>query len=139
MELYNHTRAQFAGQNVDLTALKVMLVGAGYTFAATETAMTAATAAEVSGNGWAAGGPTIANVTESVVNTNEGQIDGDDISVTASGGDIGPASGLVVYDSISGKPLFYDTFASAQTAGDGTPFNITWDATFGIYTVEAPA
>lgn len=139
MQLYNHTRAQFTGQNVDLTALKVMLVGAGYTFAATETAMTAATAAEVSGNGWTAGGEAIANAAVTTLNTNESQLDGDDISVTANGGDIGPASGLVVYDSISGKPLFYDTFASAQTAGDGTPFNITWDATFGIYTVEAPA
>jgi len=139
MQLYNHTRAQFTGQNVDLTALKVMLVGAGYTFAATETAMTAATAAEVSGNGWTAGGEAIANAAVTTLNTNESQLDGDDISVTANGGDIGPASGLVVYDSISGKPLFYDTFASAQTAGDGTPFNITWDATFGLYTVEAPA
>ena len=139
MNLYNHTRKLFQNGDVDLAALKVMLVGSGYTFAATETAITNAAAVEVSGNGWPAGGEAIANAAVTAFNTTGSQLDGDDISVTANGGDIGPASGLVVYDSISGKPLFYDTFASAQTAGDGTPFNITWDSTAGIYTVEAPA
>jgi hypothetical protein len=141
MNLYNHTRKLFQNGEVDLAALKVMLVGSGYTFAATETAITNAAAVEVSGNGWPAGGEAIANAAVTTVNTNESQLLGDDISVTASGGDIGPAEGFVIYDdtSVNDNPLFYESFAAAETAGDGTPFNITWDATLGIYTVEAPA
>ena len=138
MQVYNHTRALFTGGDVDLTALKVMLVN-GYTFAATETNMTNATTAQVSGNGWAAGGPTIANAAVTTVSTNASRLDGDDISITATGGDIGPADGLVVYDSsVNDNPLFYFEFASAQTAGDGTPFNVTWAAD-GIYRVFPPA
>ena len=138
MQLYNHTRKLFTNGEVNIASLKVMLVGSGYTFDAAETAMTAASAKEVSGNGWVAGGPTIANAAVTVTATNESMLDGDDISVTASGGDIGPADGMVVYDSTAGTPLFYFQFASAQTAGDGTPFNINWAAT-GIYEVGAPA
>jgi len=126
MALYNHTAKLFANGEVDIAALKVMLVGSGYTFSAAETAMTTATAQEVDGNGWATGGPTIASAAVTTVTTNDARLDGNNISVTASGGDIGPADGMIVYDSTNGYPLKYYQFASAQTAGDGTPFNITW-------------
>ena len=138
MQHFNHTRQLFQSGSVDLTTLKVMLVN-DYTFDATETDMTTATASEVSGNGWAVGGPTIANVEVTTVSPGDSKLDGDDISITASGGDIGPADGLVVYDSSANdNPLFYYAFPSSQTAGDGTPFNVTWDAA-GISTVSAPA
>jgi hypothetical protein len=64
------------------------------------------------------------------------KLDGDDISITASGGDIGPAAALVVVDATSSKPLFHYLFPSSQTAGDGTPFNVTWNAS-GIATWTA--
>lgn len=138
MQFYNHTRQLFADGSVDTANLAVMLVN-GYTFSATETDMTAASAAEVSGNGWTAGGEAIANAAVTTVSTNGAKLDGDDISVTATGGDIGPADGMVVYDSSANdNPLYYFQFGSSQTAGDGTPFNVTWDAN-GIATWSAPA
>lgn len=138
MQFYNHTRQLFQSGNVDLTALKVMLVN-GYTLDATQTAIATASASQVSGNGWTAGGELIANAAVTTVTTNDSKLDGDDISVTASGGDIGPADGLVIYDSSANdNPLFYYSFASAQTAGDGTQLNVTWNAS-GIATVTDAA
>ena len=135
MDFYNHTRKLFAAGDVDEANLKVMLVGSGYTFAATETALTAVTSAQVSGNGWTAGGEAVANSAVTAVGANA-KLDGDDISVTASGGDIGPATALVVVDATSSKPLFHFEFPSSQSAGDGTPFNVTWN-TAGIATWSA--
>jgi hypothetical protein len=112
--------------------MKVILVN-GYTFTASETALTAVNAAAVSGNGWTAGGEAIANAAITITTTDDATLDGDDISVTATGGDIGPADALVVVDGTNNKPLFHYAFASAQTAGDGTPFNVTWNAS-GIAT-----
>lgn len=126
MNTFNHTRKLFANGEITLTNLKVMLTN-GYTFAPAETTMTNATAAEVSGNGWVAGGPTIASAAITIANTDGAKLDGNDISVTASGGPIGPADGLVVYDATGSWPLFHDSFAS-QEAGDGTAFKVTWDA-----------
>jgi len=134
MDFYNHTRALFAAGDVNEANLKVMLVS-GYTFAATEAALTAITSAQVSGNGWTVGGEAIANSAVTAVGA-DAKLDGDDISVTASGGDIGPATALVVVDATSSKPLFHYTFPSSQTAGDGTPFNVTWNAA-GIATWAA--
>jgi len=137
MDFYNHTRKLFAAGEVDEANLKVMLVGAGYTFVATETALTAVTTAEVSGNGWTVGGEAIANSAVTAVGA-DAKLDGDDISVTASGGDIGPATALVVIDATNSTPLFHYVFPSSQTAGDGTPFKVTWNAA-GIATFTSPA
>lgn len=137
MQVYNHTRKLFTNGEVAISNLKVMLTS-GYTFSASETNMTTISASQVSGNGWPVGGPVIANAAVTVNDTNGSRLVGDNISVTANGGDIGPADGLVVYDDTNGTPLFHFSFASAQTAGEGTPFNINWSAS-GIYTVSAPA
>ena len=135
MDFYNHTRKLFAAGEVNEANLKVMLVGGSYTFAATETALTAITSAEASGNGWTAGGETIANSAITAEGANA-KLDGDDISVTATGGEIGPATALVVVDATSSNPLFHYAFPSTQSAGDGTPFNVNWNAA-GIATWTA--
>lgn len=136
MNFYNQTRKLFSNGEVDISNLKVILLGAGYTFAAAETDMTNINAEEVSGNGWTAGGEVIANAAVTIKNTNESKLDGDDISVTATGGDIGPATQMVVYDATANAPLFHYSFGSSQTAGDGTPFNVNWNAN-GIATWNA--
>jgi len=137
MNFYNHSRKLFANGEVQINNLKVVLLDATYTFSATETALTAINAAQVSGNGWTSGGIVIANAAVTAVTANA-KLDGDDISISASGGDIGPAAALAVVDATNGTPLFFFEFASGQTAGDGTPFNVTFNAS-GIATFTAPA
>jgi hypothetical protein len=125
MDFYNHTRKLFANGEVTVSNLKVMLVNA-YTFSAAQTNLTNVTAAQVSGNGWPVGGPVVASAAITVEGANA-KLDGSDISITASGGEIGAATALVVVDATSSKPLFHFTFPSSQTAGEGTPFNINWN------------
>ena len=132
MDFYNPTIKLFANGEVDTANLKVVLLS-GYTFDATETGLTAINAAEVSGNGWTAGGETIAGVTVTVTTTDDSTLAGTNISVTATGGDIGPATALAIVDATNSNPLFHYTFASSQTAGDGTNFDVNWNAS-GIVT-----
>jgi len=127
MDFYNHTKKLFAEGAYTIANLKVVLVS-GYSFLPSETALTAITAAEVSGNGWPVGGEVIANATLTITTTDDATLDGDNISVTATGGDIGPADALVIVDATSGKPLLYSVFPSTQTAGVGTPLLVTWAA-----------
>jgi hypothetical protein len=135
---YNHTAKKFANKEVTLTTLKFMLLNDSATFNATHTQLTQVTNAgtyQVSGNGWAAGGPTLANVAVSVVAPNDAKLDADDISVTATGGSIGPAYKGVLYDDTDANdaPLLFIDFGGAQTAGVGTSFLVTWHAD-GIFT-----
>lgn len=138
MDFYNHSLKLFANKEVELSALKVMLYSTSYTFDAAETVMSTVSAQQVSGNGWPAGGPTITGAAVTVDATNGAKLDGTDITVTAAGGAIGPAKGLVVYDATGAdaaawKPLFHFDFPSSQTAGTGTDFKVTWHAS-GIAT-----
>lgn len=130
ISLYNHTAKLFANGDVTLAGLKFMLTN-NYTFAATETVLTNPTAAEVDGNGWDTGGEAIGSAAVTVVTTNDAKLDGSDISVTASGGAIGPADGGVIHDGT--YPLAYVDFGEEKTADSGTPFNVVFNAS-GILT-----
>lgn len=127
MALFNHTKDLLASGDIDLANLKAVLTN-GYVLDATETDLTAITAAEVSGNGWTSGGEPLANAAVAQVNTSDARLDADDVSVTATGGDIGPADGVAIVDATNSNPLIYQDFASAQTAGDGTAFNLNINA-----------
>jgi hypothetical protein len=134
ISLYNHTPKLFANGEVNLATLKLMLLNNSATFTATHTALTqVAGANEVSGNGWDAGGEPLANAAVTVVSTNDAKLDADDISVSASGGSIGPAHKAVLYDDTGDLPLAFIDFEGAQEAGVGTPFVVTWNAS-GIIT-----
>lgn len=114
---------------------KVELLNNSATFTAAHTTVTAvdnAGAYEVSGNGWTAGGETLASVAITVTGTNDSMFDAADISVTASGGTIGPAYKALLYNSTDTKPILFIDFGEAKTADDGTPFKINWSAS-GIY------
>lgn len=124
---FDHTLKLVGDQSIDYTNLKVMLTS-GYTLATSETSMTNISAAEVSGNGWTAGGELIANAAWTQPNTNDGRLDGDDISVTASGGSIGPADAHVVYDATNNFPLIHVDFGENKSADDGTQFKISFAA-----------
>ena len=122
---YDHTLKLVGDQSIDYTNLKVMLLN-NHTFDSTHTTMTNITGDEVSGNGWTAGGEAITNAAWTQVNTNDGRLDGDDISVTASGGPIGPANAHVVYDATNNLPLIYVAYSGDEEAGKGTDFKVTF-------------
>lgn len=70
------------------------------------------------------GGAITVNDTDDVA-----QYDIADITWTASGGAIGPASGCLIYDVTAGsRAVYLIDFAAAKTADDGTDFKITIDA-----------
>lgn len=131
--LYNHTVKLLGAGEVDLTALVVSLISSSGTFTASNTAWADVSANEVSGNGWTAGGEAVTSAAVTTITTNDAKLDGDDISVTATGGNIGPASFAVLRDTANDKLLAWIAFDTAQTAGVGTPFLITWNAS-GIIT-----
>lgn len=124
--LYNHSAKLFANGEVDLTALKLMLLSNSATFTASHTDIASISSNEVSGNGWTTGGELLANAAITVVTTNDAMLDADDIEVTATGGSIGPAYKGVIYDSDSDAPLVFIDFDGAKEAGETTPFKVVW-------------
>jgi hypothetical protein len=132
MTLYDHTVKLAANLEITFATLKVKLLDATATFTASQTTVAAVDssgAKEVSGNGWILGGILLTSVAVTQVTTNDAMLDAADVSVTASGGSIGPAYAALVYDSTSNKPLIYIDFGQAQSAGATTDFKIVWDAT----------
>lgn len=131
MSLYDHTVKLLVNKEVTYTTLKVKLLDDTASFVASDTTVNAVDgsgAKEVSGNGWTAGGLTLASVAVTQVTTNDAILDANDASATASGGSIGPAYAALLYDSTSLKPLVYIDFGQAQSAGDTTDFKIVWHA-----------
>jgi len=126
VNLYNHTAKKFANKEVTLTTLKVMLLNNSAAFNGAHTNVSSVSGNQVSGNGWAAGGPTLQTVTVAVVTTNDASLDADDVSVTATGGSIGPAYKAVIYDATTGDVLLWIDFGEAKEAGVGTPLLIQW-------------
>lgn len=138
---YNHTAALTLGQAIDKANIKAMLLTSSASFVATHTTVDAvagaltgspaARANEFYGNGWAQGGVTVASVAASTITTNDAKLSGAQISVTASGGDIGYCRYVLLYDATSMKPLtLYDLIVD-EHAGDTTPFKFTFDLTNG--------
>lgn len=132
MSLYDHTLKLAANKEITLTTLKVKLLSNTATFLAADATVAAVDGTgtkEISGNGWVAGGPTLAGVIVTTVTTNDAMLDANDISVTAAAGSIGPAYAALVYDATSNKPLIYIDFGQSQSAGNTTDFKIVWDVT----------
>lgn len=128
---YNHTAKLVMNKELNYATLKVMLLNASASFTASNTTLAQVTnsgAYQVSGNGWTAGGLTIANAAVTVVATSGAMIDGDDVSATATGGNIGPAFAAVIYDDSHGSdaPLWFIDFDGSQEAGDGTDFKVAF-------------
>lgn len=116
-------------------AFKVMLLSAGYTFVNEHSVESQLTANELSAgasNGYTVGGETIANVTFTLGASGTATFDGDNVIVSASGGDIS-ARFMAVIASVAAssdrRPLmFLIDPGQVETAGDGTTFNINWSA-----------
>lgn len=131
---------EYLGDNsidADGDTFDIILLNATHTFTATHTQLTDVSANELStGNGYTAGGTALTSVTwtESAGTVT---FDAADVTWTASGGDIGPATDAVIFsDTSTGDLLMCSVdFDGAQTAGDGTDFQITWNAS-GIFTIS---
>lgn len=139
--VYNHTTALVAGQAIDKDNLKAMLLTSLASFDATDTTVDAVAGAlagspaeranEFYGNGWAQGGPTVGSVVASTITTNDAKLAAAQISVTASGGEIGPARYVLLYDATNLKPLILYDLGQDEHAGDTTDFKFTFDLTGG--------
>lgn len=128
---YNHTLKLLLNQEVDLDALKVMLLSEDATFTAAHTTVDAVTnegAYEVHGNGWDQGGEALSGEAVSIANTSGAIYSASNLEVTASGGPIGPAPKALIYDATNDLPLFFIDFGEAKKADDGTPFKVTFSA-----------
>ena len=132
ISFYNHTRKLFANGEVDLSALKLMLVN-GYTFSGADTDVDDIDGYEASGGGWPVGGEPITGAAITIVNTNESMLDAVDLDVEAVGATIGPADGAILYQDVSGLrlPLFFVDFEGTEQALAGAPFRVSWN-TSGI-------
>lgn len=135
ISVYNHTAAKFADGSFAVgDTYKVKLLTAA-TFDATNTTLAATGGTEVAGaNGYTTGGQSLANVAVSTVTTNDAKFDADDVTWTASGGNLTASYGILFNDTdANDPPLAFIDFGGSQTAGDGTQFKIVWNAS-GIFT-----
>ncbi len=144
---YNKWPEYFGDNTVDLDGdqLFQMLMNSSHVFTATHTIRTDVSANQIAtGSGYtqATGGLTgeeLASITW-VESSGTVTFNAADTTWTASGGSIGPATDLVLFDDTAGAPavdaLAYSIdFDASETAGDGTNFVITWNGS-GIFTVS---
>lgn len=118
--------------DLDTNVFKAALVKSTYVFdAAHENFTTSVQPQELaSGNGYTAGGITLTGVTWGYnAGTGKTVFDADDPTWTATGGDLGPAIGLVIYDATADKLIWYIDFGGAKTAGASVDFKITIGST----------
>lgn len=130
LSLYDHSAKRFVdGSNSTTDTYKLMLCSAA-TFTSSNTTLASVTKTELAnGNGYVTGGASLTNVVVTQT-ANDAYFDADDVTFTASGGSIGPASYAILYNSTdSGQPpvAFLD-FGASKTAGDGTDFKVIWSA-----------
>lgn len=132
IHLYDHTLLRcVTGLNSAADTYKVMLLSSSAAFDATDTTLaevSGAGAYEVSGNGWAAGGPALTGVSWAVSSTNGAMFDATDVTVTPAGGGLGQFSAYVIYnDSDTGKPpLAFVEMDAPVTVAAGQAFGIRW-------------
>lgn len=127
---YNHTASLLqAGGVLPSDTWTVVLLDANAVFDATDTTLVAATNSavsdwEVSGNGWTAGGETINNVAGAIADTTNGEITGDDVTATITGGDLGPFSFYII--CVDDVPLSFVTLSAPKTVLNGYVAHIPW-------------
>jgi hypothetical protein len=127
------------GMDVDGDTWDVILMNSTHAYTATHDRKTDISANEIAtGFGYTQGAKTLASVTWTE-SAGTSTFDAADVTWTASGGSIGPADDTVIYSETSTVPAADLLMCSidhggSQTAGDGTDFKITFNAS-GIYTI----
>lgn len=119
--------------NLGADQLKVMLTNTAPAAANTTTANIVELGA---GNGYAAGGVAL-TVTSSAQTAGVYALKvSNPTPWTATGGPIGPFRYLVLYNSINNKLIGWYDYGSAVTLADGEQFQINFDATNGVLTIQ---
>lgn len=130
--LSNHLKADVLNVYLTSATVKCALMASGFLFDRDAHANWSDVSASelAAGNGYIAGGATLAGlvITEDDVN-DRAQAAWNDIVWNASGGDIGPSPGMVLYVD-TGTPatstvLGHLDFGADQTATDGSPFTVS--------------
>lgn len=138
VSLYNHTTAKFADGSFAVGDTYTINLYSAFTHDATATTKAGAESGATqltTANGYTQNSKNLANVAVSTVTTNDAKFDADDVTWTASGGDIGPARYALVYNNTDtdDPPVLSIDFGENKTANTGTDFKITWNAS-GIVT-----
>ena len=112
---------------------KVMFLTAAYTFDNEHSVEAQLTANEADGTGgYTVGGEPIPNITYTLGSSGTSTFDGDNVVVTASGGDLSARYMAVIASanvSAERRPvMFFIDPGQVETAGDGTTFNVNWSA-----------
>lgn len=138
VSLYNHTAKRFGdGSNAVGDTYTINLYSA-FTHDATATTKTAAESGATqltTANGYTQDAKNLASVAVNTVTTNDAAFDAEDVTWTASGGDIGPARYALIYNNTdtNDPPVASIDFGENKTANAGTDYKIVWNAG-GIFT-----
>lgn len=124
--------------NLASDTFKIALVNT-YSFDADDADYSDLTDLLSTGSGYTAPGQALTGVSWAFA-TSLTKWDADDVTWSASGGSIGPATGAVIYSDTSTVPtadrlVMYIDFGGSETAGDGTDFKITFNAS-GVFTIS---
>lgn len=124
--------------NIDLDShtFKVILVN-NYIYDATDENKADIGSVELAtGNGYTAGGNVLGSPSFAFV-TDRTKWDGNDVTFTASGGNIGPVTGAIIYDdtATNDKLVCYIDFGQAETVINGSDFLVTFNIN-GIFTIQ---
>lgn len=107
---------------------KILFMSGSYSFVNEHSTKAQVTANQIDVPNYVADGITLENVTYTIAASGTGTFDADDVIVTASGGDMSAAS-AIIYREGTGDPLLLQIdFGQTETAGDGTTFQITFNA-----------
>lgn len=129
--LSNHFKYQLLKKAIDMDndTFKLCLMASGFTFDKDAHATWADVSASelAAGNGYAAGGATLANSTVTEDDTNDkGSVAFDNVTFMASGGSIGPTPGAIIYDDTSEDDTIvgYIDFTTERTILDMNSLSI---------------
>lgn len=137
---YNHLLELMGDNTIDMDAdtFTLALMNATHVFTAANTLWSEVSANEIaSAFGYTTPGQNLTAVTWTTAVATV-TFDAADVTWTAAGGSIGPATDAVLYDNTTTAPLdalmLSIDFGASETAGDGTDFKVTWNAS-GIISI----
>ncbi len=122
------------GIDMDTDTFEIILLNSSHTFTQANTALANVTANQLATNfGYTQDDEALTSVTWAQPSGGTTRFDAADTTWTASGGDIGPAFDAVIYSDTSTSPsadllICSIDFDGTQTAGNGTNFVITYNA-----------